>query len=202
MPRRAGSCLSCQTLGIARVRIQMQGNRGALSLHCWAIAALAARPASLASSARTEALEAVALQALARAARPLASGALPEFLAGSLCKRSVVFREACLRSSFQSRSTEEFCLVGRASGLKNPMFGKAELELPQTQALRRSAKPHTRGRAGTRCCAARASGFGLLASGATQRTMRAGCVPQSALPNPSIERTSPGKPGAASHLKR
>jgi len=27
-------------------------------------------------------------------------------------------------------------------------------------------------------------------------------VPTDEMPNPSIERTSPGKPGAASHLKR
>jgi hypothetical protein len=52
-----------------------------------------------------------------------------------------------------------------------------------------------------------------FASGATQRTMRAGFVPQSALPNPSIERTNNGgssftafaeaqPPLFASHLKR
>jgi len=68
------------------------------------------------------------------------------------------------------------------------------------QALRSGAKPNTRGRAATSF--ARGGGFGLFAGGATQRTMHAGRVLLSALPNPSIERTSPGKPGAASHLKR
>jgi hypothetical protein len=100
-------------------------------------------------------------------------------------------------------------LSSKQESARSPMLGragetpcKARVHSLQTQALRRSAKPNTRGRAGTSCFAARAGGFGLLASGATQRTMRAGRVPQSALPNPSIERTSPGKPGAASHLKR
>jgi hypothetical protein len=125
----------------------------------------------------------------------------------------LVFREACLSKFFHSPSAEEFRLVGRASGRKNSMFGKPEFELTQTQALRSSAKPNASGRAGTSCCAARAGGFGLLAGGATQRTMRAGRVPQSALPNPSIERTSNGgarllafakavPPLLASHLKR
>jgi len=67
-------------------------------------------------------------------------------------------------------------------------------------ALRQGAALGCAGRAATSF--ARGGGFGLFASGTTQRTMRAGCVPQNALPNPSIERTSPGKPGAASHLKR
>jgi len=87
------------------------------------------------------------------------------------------------------------------------MFGKAQVELGQVtacsrqrQALRMSAKPNARGRAATSF--ARGGGFGLLAGGATQRTMRAGRVPFGARSNPSIKRTSPGKPGAASHLKR
>jgi hypothetical protein len=108
-----------------------------------------------------------------------------------------------------SGSCIEPALSSEVEGSWNPMFGKAQVALckvtarsKQMQALRRSAKPNAKGRAGTSCCAARAGGFGLLASGATQRTVRAGCVPVSALPNPSIESTSPGKPGAASHLKR
>ena len=180
----------------------MPNTRGAFSLRCWAKSALAARPASLASSARTEVLDAVALQASAPAARPLASSALSEFLASRVCERSVIFREACLSEFFPSRSAAEFRLVGRASGYKNSMSGKAGLELLQTQALRRSAKPNARGRAGTSCFAARAGGVRLLAGGATQRTMRAGSGVLRALPNHSIERTCPGKPGQASHLKR
>ena len=46
------------------------------------------------------------------------------------------------------------------------------------------------------------SGFGSLAGGATQRTMHAGSVPLGALPNHSINRTCPGKPGHAGYLKR
>ena len=197
----SGSRLSA-TLGIARLRIQMQSSRGAHSLRCWATAGRAARPASLASSARTEVLEAIALQSSARAARPMASGALPELLAGSICRRSLVFREACLSKFFHSRSAEEFRLVGRAEHIKRSMFGKAEVKSLQTQALRRSAKPKTGGRAGTRCCAARAGGVHLLASVVTQRAIRAGSGVLRPLPNPSIERTCPGRPGHASHLKR
>ena len=79
------------------------------------------------------------------------------------------------------------------------------------QALRSGAKPNTRGRAATSF--ARGGGFGLFAGGTTQRAMLAGFVPQSALPNPSIERTNNGgssltafayaqPPLFASHLKR
>ena len=81
-----------------------------------------------------------------------------------------------------------------------PALGSEEACTVSKQALRRSPRPITRGPAATGF--SRRGGFGLLAGGATQRTMRAGRVPQSALPNPSIERTSPGKPGDASHLKR
>ena len=59
-----------------------------------------------------------------------------------------------------------------------------------SSAMRRSARQSKSGRAATSF--ARGGGFGLLASTATQRTMHAGWVPQSALPNPSIERTAFG----------
>jgi len=173
----------------------MQGNRGAQSLRCWATAARAARPASLASSARTKVLEANHLQASSSYALPKTIGARGSMLVGA---GAATFRVR----SFHSPSTEEALHKGRASCAKKLKLCKARVHSLQTQALRRSAKPNTRGRAGTSCFAARAGDFGLLAGGATQRTMHAGCVPQSALPNPSIERTSPGKPGAASHLKR
>ena len=67
-------------------------------------------------------------------------------------------------------------------------------------ALRQGAALGCAGRAATSF--ARGGGFGLLAAGATQHTMHAGTVPLGALPNLSIERTCPGKPGHASHLKR
>jgi len=134
-----------------------------------------------------------------RAVRPLAASARLEWLGtgSTLCAEPAVTSE------------EKAFLVAHSflECTKNPMFGKAQLSLcevtacsKQKQALRRSAKPNTRGRAATSF--ARGGGFGLFAVGATQRTMLAGCVPQSALPNPSIERTCPGKPGQASHLKR
>ncbi len=137
----------------------------------------------------------------ARAVRPLAASARPK-----------LFGTASSLSAEPALSTEEGAFLpalGYPARFKNPMVGKALVARSEvsacsekTQALRRSAKPNTRSRAGTSCCAARAGGVRLLAGGVTQRTMRAGSVPQSALPNPSIERTSPGKPGAASHLKR
>jgi len=195
MPRQAGSCLSSQTLGIARLRIQMQDIRGAFALRCWATAARAARPASLASSAWTEVLEASHSQAPARSAKLKTIGARGSIDAGA---GAATFRVR----SFHSQSTEDAVHKGRASGAKKPKLCKAGVHSLQTQALRRSAKPNTRGRAGTSCCAARAGGVRSLASGVTQRTMQAGRVVLRPLPNPSIERTSPGKPGAASHLKR
>ena len=65
----------------------------------------------------------------------------------------------------------------------------------------RAFAPGKVGRASTRCYAARAGEMRLLASDSTQRKMQLWAVP-CAPPNPSIERTSPGKPGDASHGKR
>jgi hypothetical protein len=133
-----------------------------------------------------------------RAVRPSAASARPKRFAAS----SVLCAEPALSGE------EKACrsAIGGHTGFKNPMFGKA-LCMPggvaaskQMQALRRSAKPNAGGRAATSF--ARGGGFGSFASGVTQRKMRAGSVPQSALPNPSINRTSPGKPGAAGYLKR
>jgi len=69
-----------------------------------------------------------------------------------------------------------------------------------SSASRLSARQGCSGRAATSFT--RGAGFGLLAGGVTQRTMHAGTVLLGALPNPSINRTSPGKPGAACYLKR
>jgi hypothetical protein len=145
--------------------------------------------------------EAVA-QANARAARPLAVSA-PSwwFVAGA---------SVSVEPEGGNERKDRWPGHSFFGGFQNAMFGKALVALRQVtacsvqiQALRSSsAKPNARSRAGTSCCAARAGGVRLLAGDATQRTMRAGSVPQHALPNPSIERTSPGKPGAASHLKR
>lgn len=74
----------------------------------------------------------------------------------------------------------------------------------QSQSSRLRARQGTEGRASTSCFAARAGEVRLLACSATQRTMRrqVGRVPFGARPNPSIERTRPGKPVLASHVKR
>jgi len=133
------------------------------------------------------------LAASARAVRPasLAASARPQqFEAGSsLCTEPAL--------SNGEEGTKSSMSIGALAALR-----EGTVCSEQIQALRRSAKPNTRGRAGTSCCAARAGGVRLLVGGATQRTMLAGRVPQSALPNPSINRTSPGKPGAACYLKR
>ena len=117
------------------------------------------------------------VSALARAVRPLAASALPQRL--------------------DSEEKDSFFLHNFLTEKKNPMLGKAMVLLcevtacsKQTQALRRSAKPKTRSRAATSF--ARGGGLRLFASGTTQRTMHAGRVPQSALPNPSIEGTNNG----------
>ena len=137
-----------------------------------------------------------------RAVRPLAASARPEWF-GTVLSR---WAEPALGIEERACFPQHSFLIEP----KNPMLGKAEVLLGQVtacseemQALRKSAKPKTRGRAGTSCYAARAGGFGLFAGGTTQRTMRAGCVPQSAMPNPSIERDAQRlAPLVAPHVKR
>jgi hypothetical protein len=67
--------------------------------------------------------------------------------------------------------------------------------------LAQSRQARNAGRASTRCYAARAGEVRLLAARVTQRRMQFRAMP-CAPPNPSIERTRPGKPGRASHVKR
>lgn len=144
-------------------------------------------------------MQEAAAPANAWAVRPLAASARPkQFDAGS---------GLCIEPSLGSEEKARWSALGIHTRLKNPMFGKALAMLcevtacsMQMQALRRSAKPNTRGRAATSF--ARGGGFGSFAGGVTQRKMRAGRVPQSALPNPSINRTCPGKPGHAGYLQR
>jgi hypothetical protein len=134
------------------------------------------------------------LAASARAVRPLAASARLERFG----------KDSGLCAELALSSQEKTCV---------PAHSLLRESKKRMQALRRGAKPNTRGRAGTSCFAARAGGFGFLAHCATQRTMHAGSVPPSALPNPSIERTNNGgssftafayaqPPLFASHLKR
>ena len=117
-------------------------------------------------------------------------------------------RPAALAASVWHRlfvaASAEAHAVPQVTGLKKTGLRSSGVGIQvwqeQMQAQRRSARPNTRGRAATSF--ARGGGFGVLAGGATQRTMRAGRVPSGARSNPSIERTCPGKPGHASHLKR
>jgi len=182
MPRQAGSCLSSQTLGIARVRIKMRNTRSAFASGHWATAAHAARPASLASSARP-----VVLHPGERCCtEPLSHARGVESLSWAVQQRPIRWLLSAVGGqsyvlSFAGCRAGEF---GGTSGLR-PCFSSAS---------RRSASQGCSGHAAT--------SFSLFASVATQRTMRAGSVVLRPLPNPSIERTCPGKPGHASHLKR
>ena len=115
----------------------MRNARGVFALHRWATAARAARPASLASSARTEVLEASGSQAPVRSSKRNALEAI-----GSMHARAGA---ASLRvRSFQSPSTQDAGHKGRAGGAKELKRCKAEAHSSQTQALRSSAKPNTK----------------------------------------------------------
>jgi len=141
---------------------------------------------------------------LARAVRPLAAGApllVREALAGVASSHAMPpVGKPC------------FCKASSATvlgaGLLCSCWPAKSREFNPFSSVRRSCSPASRwsarqggsGRAAT--SSARGGGFGLFAGGATQRTMRAGSVLLGALPNHSINRTCPGKPGHAGYLKR
>ena len=160
-----------------------------------------ARTSTTATVTDGRATEPEALAASARAVRPasLAASARPERLEAGT--------QSTFGAALEAQDEQVQPIQGRSASRpsvaqrKQVSIGSTRPGMPlQMQALRRSAQPNTTSRAATSF--ARGGGFGLFASDTTQRTMRAGSVPQSALPNPSIERTCPGKPGQASHLKR
>jgi hypothetical protein len=162
---------------------------------------LNARPSQAAATTEGRAEEAKALAASARAVRPLAASAPPQRFGTGLGRSTELAFNSVVRVRLPTHS-----FLGRA---KNSMSievqalpGQVAAASRPIQALRRSAKPNTRGRAGTSCFAARAGGFGLFAGGATQRRMQVGSVLH-ALPNPSIEGDVQGlSPSAAPHVKR
>jgi hypothetical protein len=127
-------------------------------------------------------------QALARAVRPtsLAASARAEQ------------RQELQRSSSSRAFSSSMQGVGALASLEGCMrIGRAQrhssLQGSGTSlALRRCVRPRVAGRAGTSF--ARAGGFGLLASSATQRTMRAGLELLSPRSNPSFEGTPNGAP--------
>jgi len=106
------------------------------------------------------------LATLARAVRPasLAASAMPERLDAGTHSTFGAALEA------EDKQVQHF--QGRSASWPSVL-------------LRSSARPNTKGCGGSR--------FGLLACVTAQRTMRAGCVPQSALPNHSINRTPNGE---------
>ena len=124
-------------------------------------------------SSRDRTAAKTSVRAFARAARPLASGARSSpFVAGASRKA---------KTSLTARPQSKECAACLCA---------LKLACKATQALRRGAKPKSAGRAGTSF--ARAGGFGMFASGATQRTMRAGVVLLHPRPNPSVKGTHNG----------
>ena len=142
----------------------------------------AVRPASLAASAPAVVVEALAGRSDSRIEAPVS-----KYFIGQASPYQAVCLPLVSNRGGSDGQTQE------------PSFG---LQPAFSSALRRGAAQSNAGRAGTSCFAARAGDFGLLASGATQRTMRAGRVLFGARSNPSINRTCPGKPGHAGYLKR
>ena len=153
----------------------------------------AVRPASLAASAPAVVVEALAGRSGSRIEAPVSKCFIGQASPYQAVCLPLVSHRGCSDGQTQESS---FAL--------QPAFSSA---------LRRGAAQSNAGRAGTRCFAARAGGLGLLATGATQRTMRAGRVLFGARSNPSIERTNNGgsslsafayaqSPLFASHLKR
>jgi len=141
---------------------------------------------------------------LPRAVRPLAASA-PLLVreawasrAGSRIEASVSKHCLCKAVSVPVSCAGLVCNLWPAKGRRFNTHSSVQPSF--LSASRRSARPGCSGRAATSF--ARGGGFGLLAGCATQRTVRAGSVLLGALPNPSINRTSPGKPGAACYLKR
>ena len=158
-------------------QMQMPNTRSAFALRRWAAAARAARPASLASSARAVVLVTDGSQASARAARPLASGALPVSVSGTRSFGVLALREVDLCGLFPFAASERF--PARGTGLRSPSVGRSQAALLPFGA----------------------SAVSLSRSSARQAT-RASHVPLILRPNPSVEGTCPGKPGHAPHLKR
>lgn len=157
---------------------------------CVAQAAWAVRP--LAASAPLAAFEALEGCAGSRASSSLRASRLGAGVLTSFSKASQ--GHSLLSAGFgRGRVRSSGSLVQGSLPFKQ--------SIPASSRLR--ARQGTEGRASTRCCAARAGGVRLLASGATQRKMQAVSGRASRVrPNPSMERTRPGKPGRASHVKR
>jgi hypothetical protein len=160
-----------------------------------------ARTCQASKSKHGQASSCKSLVALARAVRPAS------LAASAMAQRLEAGTQSTFGAALEAQDEQVQPIQGRSASRpsvaqrKQVSIGSTRPGMPlQMQALRRSAKPNTTSRAATSF--ARGGGFGLFARGATQRTMRAGSVPHSALPNPSINRTSPGKPGAACYLKR
>ena len=149
-----------------------------------------------------------AVRPLAASAPPLGHGALAR-RAGSRIKAPVSKNLLRKASSVPGSGAGLLCNLWPAKGRR--FNARSSVQPSLSYASRRSARQGCSGRAATSF--ARGGGFGLFAGGVTQRTMHAGSVPQSALPNPSIERTNNGgssftafanaqPPLFASHLKR
>jgi hypothetical protein len=160
----------------------------AFTLRTWATPQRAVRPASLATSAPTAVLDAGSPQASARAARPLASGALPELLATKVQSVFTVSTEVCWPRSFHSRShgvTRFARRAARASTLR--VRGRSPLSYPA---------PSVSALEATQSTAAFGSavrvGVCSVALAQSASTIKPLPTHPGALPNPAINRTASG----------
>jgi hypothetical protein len=157
-------------------------------LRTWATPQRAVRPASLAASAPAVVLDASPLQASARAARPLASGALPELLATKVQSVFMASREVCWPRSFQSRSFGVTRFARRAAWASTlQVLGRSPLSYPA---------PSLSALEATQSTAAFGSavrvGVCSVATAQPASTIKPLPTHPGALPNPAINRTASG----------
>ena len=157
-------------------------------LRSWATPQRAVRPASLAASARAVVLGASSLPASARAARPLASGALPEFLVARVRSSVLAGREACWGRSFHSRSHAVTSLTRRAAlrGTE-PVRSRSPLAYPVSSVSATKATQRTAVFGGV-------VGVGVCSVGLSQpaSTIKAIFAHPGSPPNSAINRTASG----------
>ena len=157
-------------------------------LRTWAAPQRAVRPASLAASAPTAVLDAGSPQASARAARPLASGVLPELLATKVQSGVVASRETCWPGSFQSRGLGVARFARRAAQASTlQVRGRSPLSYPA---------PSLSALEATQSTAAFGSavrvGVCQVALAQSASRIKAIFAQPGALPNPAINRTASG----------
>ena len=159
----------------------------ASALRTWATAQRAVRPASLAASAPPAVFEAIHRRASVRAARPLASGALPKHFVVEVRVLGVASREACRKRSFHSRSHGIFGFTRRAAWACTSQGRRSLLPYPVPSVSARDANQST-------VAFGSAAGVGVCSVALVQPASKIKAVFAfpGALPNPAINRTASG----------